>query len=231
MSAQRSRPAARGQSGRTVYLSNRHSRRARGMGGSGSSTRHARRLTRTLAALALVVVLAAVVASRIQHVLPGSGLPLTDASVIREQAAEKHLDPSLIAAVIYAETKFDPRTSSAGALGLMQLLPSTAEYIARLSGGVRFTTGDLATPKINVAYGSWYLRYLLDHYGGNELEAVAAYNGGLANVDAWVAKARAEGGTLTIADIPFPETQAYVERVLRAQAEYRSTYARQLGLT
>ncbi len=193
--------------------------------------RRARRLVRTVVALVLVVVLAAVVVSRVQHVLPGNGLPLTDASVIREQAAEKHLDPTLIAAVIYAETKFDPRTSSAGALGLMQLLPLTAKYIAQLSGGVRFTTGDLATPKINVAYGSWYLRYLLNHYEGNELEAVAAYNGGLANVDAWVAKARAEGGTLTVSDIPFPQTQAYVERVLRAQAEYRSTYARQLGLT
>ncbi len=227
MSAQRSRTAARGRSGRTVYLSNRRSRHVRGTG----SARRVRRVGRIFAAFAFVGVLAVVVASHIQRVLPGNGLPLTDTSVIREQAAEKHLDPSLIAAVIYAETKFDPRTSSAGALGLMQLLPSTAEYIAHLSGGVRFTTGDLATPKINVAYGSWYLRYLLDHYKGNEMEAVAAYNGGLANVDAWVAKARSEGGTLTIADIPFPETQVYVERVLRAQAEYRSTYARQLGLT
>ncbi|MGA9874894.1 MAG: lytic transglycosylase domain-containing protein [Solirubrobacteraceae bacterium] len=231
MSVQRSRTAPRGRSGRTVYLSNRRSRHIGKPAGSGSSTRHARRLARTLAVFALVVVLAVVVVSRVHYALPGSGLPLTDASVIREQAAEKHLDPALIAAVIYAETKFEPRTSSAGALGLMQLLPTTAEYIAHLSGGVRFTTGDLATPKINVAYGSWYLRYLLDHYEGNEMEAVAAYNGGLANVDAWVAKARAEGGTLTIADIPFPETQAYVERVLRAQAEYRSKYPRQLGLT
>ncbi len=131
--------------------------------------------------------------------------------------------------MIYAETKFEPRTSSAGALGLMQIEPATAEYIAHLSGGVRFTTGDLATPKINVAYGSWYLRYLLDHYEGDEMLAVAAYNGGLANVDAWVAKARGEGRALTVADIPFPETQAYVRRVMRAQGEYRSVYARQLG--
>ncbi|HEY5261146.1 MAG TPA: lytic transglycosylase domain-containing protein [Solirubrobacteraceae bacterium] len=225
MSTQRSQTAARARSGHTVGGGSRRVR------DSGSSVRQAGRLGRTFAALALVVVLAVVVVSRIHNVLPDNGLPLTDAAVIREQAAEKHLDPTLIAAVIYAETKFDPRTSSAGALGLMQLLPSTAEYIAHLSGGVRFTTGDLATPKINVAYGSWYLRYLLDHYDGNEMEAVAAYNGGLANVDAWVAKARAEGGTLTIADIPFPETQAYVERVLRAQTEYRSTYPRQLGLT
>jgi soluble lytic murein transglycosylase len=183
-----------------------------------------------LVAAAAVALLVAIVVMRVEHDHASGGLPLTDASVIREQAAEKHLDPALIAAVIYVETKFEPRTSAAGALGLMQLEPQTAEYIARLSGGTRFTTEDLATPRINVAYGSWYLRYLLDHYSGDEMLAVAAYNAGLANVDSWVAKARSEGGELTVADIPFPETQAYVARVLRAQREYRAAYPRALGL-
>jgi soluble lytic murein transglycosylase len=113
----------------------------------------------------------------------------------------------------------------------MQILPATADFIARKSGGVRFTTSDLATPKINVAYGSWYLRYLLDHYEGDETLAVAAYNAGLANVDAWVARARGEGSKLTVADIPFPETRAYVQRVMRAQAEYHVVYRHALGLT
>jgi soluble lytic murein transglycosylase len=158
------------------------------------------------------------------------GLPLADASVIREQAAAKHLDPALIAAVIYAESKFEPTTSSAGAEGLMQILPATAYYLAHLSGGSRFTESDLATPKINVAYGSYYLRYLLDHYGGEEMLAVAAYNGGLANVDRWVAKANAAGGRLTVETIPFPETRMYVQRVLDAQRAYRVEYPRELGL-
>jgi soluble lytic murein transglycosylase len=227
----RSQATARGQSGRTMYMSSRRSTKAgRSRGGSGPSRGGTRALLRTLAAVAVSVALVALIMSRIQHAPANAGLPLRDAAVIREQAADKHLDPALIAGVIYAETKFDPRTSSAGALGLMQILPATAGYIAHLSGGVRFTTGDLATPKINVAYGSWYLRYLLDHYEGNEMLAVAAYNGGLANVDAWLAKARSEGGTLTVADIPFPETQAYVERVLRAQRQYRAAYPHQLGL-
>jgi len=199
------------------------------MGAARPSAGHS--LGRLVVALAVVVGLIALIASRLQHMEGNSGLPLSDAAVIREQAAEKHLDPALIAGVIYAETKFEPRTSSAGALGLMQILPATADYIARLSGGFRFTTSDLATPKINVAYGSWYLRYLLDHYDGNELEAVAAYNGGLGNVDGWVAKAREQGRTLTSAEIPFPETRAYVERVMRAQREYRSVYGHELGLT
>lgn len=210
-----------------MYTSGRRSRSARGRDPFASG---ARRLAGLIAAIALVVVLTAAVVSRVQHASPGSGLPLSDAAVIREQAADKHLDPALIAGVIYAETKFDPQTSSAGALGLMQILPATAGFIAHLSGGVRFTTGDLATPKINVAYGSWYLRYLLDHYEGDEMLAVAAYNGGLANVDAWVAKARSEGRRLTVADIPFPETQAYVRRVMRAQAEYHVVYPHALGL-
>jgi soluble lytic murein transglycosylase len=174
--------------------------------------------------------LIALVAPRLEHAVRELALPLHDARVIRQQAAEKHLDPALIAGVIYAETKFDPRPSAAGAQGLMQILPSTAEFLAHLSGGSRFTTDDLATPTINIAYGSYYLRYLLDHYEGDELLAVAAYNAGLTNVDAWVARARAEGRRLEVADIPFPETREYVRRVLDAQDAYRATYPRQLGL-
>ncbi len=168
--------------------------------------------------------------SGVDTVVRKLGLPLTNASVIREQAAQKDLDPALIAAVIYAETKFNPRPSPAGAQGLMQILPATAYFIAHLSGGSSFTAGDLATPAINVAYGSYYLRYLLDHYDGNEMLAVAAYNAGLANVDSWVARANAAGRPLTVEGIPFPETRAYVQRVLEAQRAYRSTYSRQLGL-
>jgi soluble lytic murein transglycosylase len=189
-----------------------------------------RRAFGTLAAVGVVTLIAVLIASGVNHAVGKLGLPLSNTAVIRKQAAEKHLDPALIAAVIYAETKFEPRESSAGAEGLMQILPETAYFIAHLSGGSAFTASDLATPSINVAYGSYYLRYLLDHYDGNEMLAVAAYNAGLANVDRWVAAAKAKGGELTVASIPFPETRAYVERVQSAQQEYRATYARQLGL-
>jgi soluble lytic murein transglycosylase len=188
-----------------------------------------RRLGR-VAAVALAAVIVVLLVSEADEVVSRLGLPLTNASVIRTQAAEKHLDPALIAAVIYAETKFDPRPSAAGAQGLMQILPATAYYLAHLSGGVRFTAGDLATPSVNVAYGSYYLRYLLDHYDGNEMLAVAAYNAGLTNVDEWVAHASAEGAPLSVSAIPFPETREYVRRVLEAQRDYRAKYARQLGL-
>jgi soluble lytic murein transglycosylase len=156
-------------------------------------------------------------------------LPLSYSGVIRQQAAEQRLDPALIAAVIYAETKFDSRPSSAGAQGLMQILPATAEFLARHSGATTFTLSDLGTPAVNIAYGSYYLRYLLDRYGSQVMLALAAYNGGETNVDRWLARARSEGGQLTLQEIPFPETRAYVERVLQAQQEYRHTYASQLG--
>ncbi len=157
-------------------------------------------------------------------------LPLADTAIIRQQAAQKGLDPALIAAVIYAESKFEPHTSAAGAQGLMQILPATAEYLAQLSGGRAFTVSDLAQPSVNVAYGSYYLRYLLNQYGGDEMLALAAYNGGAANVDHWVAQAAAEGRRLTVAMIPFPQTHEYVRRVLTAQAAYRRRYGRQLGI-
>jgi soluble lytic murein transglycosylase len=111
----------------------------------------------------------------------------------------------------------------------MQILPQTAEFLARRSGARTFTTADLATPQVNIAYGSYYLRYLLDEYGGNTMLAVAAYNGGEANVSRWLADAHAQGRRLTIDTIPFPETRAYVSKVLQAQRDYRRTYASELG--
>ncbi len=155
-------------------------------------------------------------------------LPLSYANVIREQAADKHLDPALIAGVIYAETKFAPRDSAAGAMGPMQVMPQTASFLARRSGATTFTTSDLDTPAVNIAYGSYYLRYLLDEYGGNVTLALAAYNGGESNVNRWLAQARVDGRRFTVSDIPFPETRAYVLRVLHAQQEYRHQYASQL---
>jgi soluble lytic murein transglycosylase len=182
----------------------------------------------TLAIVAFAAVLVVVIGSTVDQA--DHRLPLSDAGIIRRQAAEKRLDPALIAAVIYAETKFEPRPSTAGAQGLMQILPATAYYLAHLSGGTRFSAADLATPSVNVAYGSYYLRYLLDHYGGNEMLALAAYNGGMANVDAWVSQADAAGSRLSVGEIPFPETREYVRRVLAAQRVYQAKYARQLGI-
>lgn len=151
-------------------------------------------------------------------------LPLRHDDIIRQQSRDKGLDPSLIAAMIFAESKFRPRTSSAGAEGLMQILPETARFIAKTSGGNTFEDRDLANPDINIRYGSYYLRYLLDRYDGNTVAAIAAYNAGHTNVDRW-------GGTsLTLDDVRFDETQHYVAEVLAKRRDYRRHYAKELGL-
>jgi soluble lytic murein transglycosylase len=191
--------------------------------------RRRRRVLLTVVIGALAVFAAVLVFPLAQKAVNELGLPLRYQDVIRTQAAEKRLDPALIAGVIYAETKFDPRTSSAGALGPMQLMPETAQFLARKSGATTFKTSDLGIPEVNIAYGSYLLRYLLDKYHGNTVLALAAYNAGPANVDKWVADARADGRTLAIGDIPFPETRDYVQRVLQAQQDYRRTYPTQLG--
>jgi len=195
----------------------------------------ARTRRRRIAALVVAALLGVLVAAFAAGVGPlGEAvreitLPLRHDDIIRQQAADKDLDAALIAAVIYEESRFRDQTSHAGARGLMQITPDTADFIARHSGGVRFTQADLAEPQINIAYGSYFLRFLIDHYDGDERLAVAAYNAGLTNVDGWVERA---GGAddFETSDIPFPETRAYVDNVMERRGEYRDHYANDLGL-
>jgi len=199
-----------------------------------ASTRRAvrrRRLVLLLGVGLIAGLIALVSWPRVHDAVQEIALPLRHEDIIRQQAAEKDLDPALIAGVIFTESRFRDATSHAGAKGLMQLMPDTADYIARKSGGTAFEQGDLASPQVNIAYGSWLLRSLLDHYDGEETLALAAYNAGQGNVDEWVASARARGEDFRAADhIPFPETRAYVQKVLAAREDYRREYADELGL-
>ena len=155
-------------------------------------------------------------------------LPLQHEDIIRQQAADKDVDAALIAAVIFEESKFRDQTSHAGARGLMQITPQTADYIAAKSGGTEFEQGDLASPQINIAYGAWYLRYLKEKYEGEELAAIAAYNAGEGTVDEWVSAAGGLTG-FDEKDIAFPETREYVDGVMRHRAAYRKHYDDELG--
>ena len=146
--------------------------------------------------------------------------PLRYQQIFRGHAKNYQLDPALLAAVIYQESKFRANAkSSSGAIGLMQLRPDTAQGIAIRTGGTRFQTSDLYNPELNVRYGSWYLRHLLDKYD-DEKTALAAYNAGQRNVDTW----RAEGK-----GIQFSETRAYVDRVEKLKKIYRRAYSSELG--
>src|SRR3954454_15400652 len=179
--------------------------------------------------LALVAVLAVVVFGPLNDTIRELTLPLRHDDIIRQQSSDKHVDAALIAAVIYQESKFRDQTSRAGARGLMQITPETARFIAKKSGGTAFTQGDLATPQINIAYGTFYLRYLLDHYDRNEELAIAAYNAGLTNVDGWVSRAGGPGAFDSVRDIPFPETRAYVRGVQKHRGMYRRRFDDELG--
>jgi soluble lytic murein transglycosylase len=155
-------------------------------------------------------------------------LPLRHEDIIRQQADDKDVDAALIAAIIYEESKFRDQTSHAGARGLMQITPQTADYIAAKSGGTAFEQGDLATPQINIAYGAWYLQYLEEKYDERDLAVVAAYNAGEGKVDEWITAA---GGLNLFGteDIQFPETREYVGGVLHHREDYRDNYGSELG--
>ncbi len=203
---------------------------ARPKGASGAAVWR-RRLAVAFLLLAAVVAAVPLVSGFFDDAVKEITLPLRHDDIIRQQARDKELDPSLIAAVIYAESKFvNGQTSSAGAQGLMQVTPDTAHFIAKRSGGDAFRTEDLNTQQVNISYGSYYLRYLLNRYGGNTTLAVAAYNAGEGNVDKWLTAARAAGKRFRRADIPFPETRQYVGRVFNARADYRRSYRTELGL-
>jgi soluble lytic murein transglycosylase len=185
-----------------------------------------RRLTLGTGFVAVLVVALALflwVSGDLDHAIQELTLPLHHEDVIRQQASEKGVDAALIAAVIYAESKFVDQTSSAGARGLMQITPEAAKDIARHSRGTAFKLDDLADPEINIRYGTYLLRELLERYDGDEVAALAAYNAGPGNVDKW------GGSDLTIDGIPFPETRAYVDEVLEKRKAYRDKYAKELG--
>lgn len=147
--------------------------------------------------------------------------PLRYEAIVRIHARNYDLSPALLAAVIYSESKFDASArSQAGAVGLMQLLPETAKGIAVRTGGHRFVVSDLLDPEVNVRYGAWYLRHLLDRYDDDVPTALAAYHAGQGNVDAW--RSRGSG-------IEFPETRAYVARVLTAEKVYATVYRDELA--
>jgi soluble lytic murein transglycosylase len=150
-------------------------------------------------------------------------LPLKHEDIIRQQSQEKGVDAALIAAVIYTESQFVDQTSHADARGLMQITPETAQEIEKLSGGTTFKLEDLSDPELNIRYGTYYLKHLIDLYDGDVVAALAAYNAGPGNADSW------GGFGMTVDDITFPETRAYVENVLEKQREYKHEYALELG--
>jgi soluble lytic murein transglycosylase len=141
--------------------------------------------------------------------------------LIAESATRHRISPFLVASVIEAESDWVPSAQSAvGAVGLMQVMPSTADELARRGrvDGARFPADRLSDPAVNIEYGTAYLRYLVERY--HEVEtALAAYNAGLANADLWSAK----GGDIR-ERIEFPATKHFVLKVSRGKDRYEALY-------
>ncbi len=141
--------------------------------------------------------------------------PLDYGDLVRTRAARNRLDAALVAAVIYQESRFRPHAlSNVGAMGLMQIQPATGETIARRTGGTAFRVSDLYDPAINISYGSWYLRRLIDKYGDERL-ALAAYNAGETTVDRWLREGKG---------IAAPDVRGYVDSVEGTKRIYRRAY-------
>ncbi len=180
-----------------------------------------------LIALGLVLAVAAGIFAWAETSKPGwyarLRYPLEYEQILRGHAENYDLDPALLAAVVYRESKFDAdAVSESGAIGLMQLLPETAEGIAQYTGGTKFRVDDLYDPELNVRYGSFYLKRLLGKYGGEVELALAAYHAGQGNVDEWLADGKG---------IAFAETREYVDDVLELRDVYRRAYGNELGVS
>lgn len=151
--------------------------------------------------------------------------PFPHRATVERYAHEYGVDPLLVIAVIREESRFLPQSESRkGALGLMQLMPATAQWIALNLGDQQYKAQDLLEPDKNIQYGTWYLANLQKAYSGNVILAVAAYNGGRGHVSQWIQTKKIDPNHVEEKDIPFQETRQYVQRVLKSYQKYIMLY-------
>lgn len=137
----------------------------------------------------------------------------------------EHVSPTLVAAVILAESKFvETATSEPGAVGLMQLMPDTAHWIREQMGKAEISEKQLKEPVENIEMGTWYLAYLLKEFDNNKILALAAYNAGRGHVEEWKKEYGWDSSFSDVEKIPFPETREYVYRVLQYEKKYSFLY-------
>lgn len=178
-----------------------------------------------LLALLFVVCLSLTVSGSIEK----SRYKLAYPDQINRYAAEFGVDPVLVASVIHCESGNRPKVrSKSGAVGLMQIMPATGEWIAGKLDISQYQEALLEDPEINIRMGCWYIHFLQQRYQGNQRHVLAAYNAGHGNMDGWLDDERySDGGLLTY--IPIEETRDYVEKVQRAYEKYKKYYGAQLG--
>lgn len=188
------------------------------------SSAHA--LKKPIICLSAAVLFAATVigAIRITEIMERKTYKLLYLDEILSYSEEFSLDPCLVAAVIHTESSNRANAvSSKGAIGLMQIMPSTGEWIAKKLKLDDYTEEKLNDPDINIRLGCWYIRYLCDKYNGIERTALAAYNAGPGNVDKWLSQSQ-YGSDMRLDNIPYAETVAYADKVEDAKEKYRELY-------
>ena len=154
-----------------------------------------------------------------------SRYPMTYAPEIRAAAAEFSLDPAYVASVVLAESSFDAEAvSSAGAIGLMQIMPATGEWIAGKLEDEPFDVQRLYQPEVNLRYGCWYLRFLLDRYDEDMYTASTAYHQGQGRVDQWLEDPQYSEDGRTLTAISSAVTDTYVNRIMESYANYQELY-------
>lgn len=153
--------------------------------------------------------------------------PFPNQQTVFHYALIHEIDPYLIAAVIRTESKFIPNARSPkGAIGLMQIMPETGQWVAGQLQYANYSVDVLLDPDANVRFGTWYLATLYREFYANDILMLAAYNGGRGNVKQWMRQLNWNADFRDIEQIPFQETREYVKRVLRARDKYHELYAR-----
>ncbi len=190
----------------------------------------------SLVALALVLVssivlfiVSTVMNGKTQTNFEKSFYPIKYEYYVESYAKEFNVDVCLVYGVIRTESGFNPdAVSQAGAIGLMQLMPDTFTWLQNYRTNFMpekiLDSKKLYEPKVNIEYGTYLLRFLIDHYNGDVSLAICAYNAGYGNVDNWLADGTISQKGVTSADIPFPETANYLDKVTESMETYRRLY-------
>lgn len=196
--------------------------------------KHARLSGMQIAVIALAAVVALTIAAfgtvliveRVHYERDLRNYPVAYTEWISQYANEYSLDPYLVQSIMRCESSNDPAAvSDAGAIGLMQIMPDTATWIAhKLDLDDTYTVDQLYDPETSIRFGCWYLNFLQGRFGGDVMEMVAAYNAGHGSVEDWLADPRFSQDGKTLLSIPFEQTANYYEKVMAAYEKYTTLY-------
>lgn len=155
--------------------------------------------------------------------------PYPHRDLINENCHTYGVDPYLVLAIMKTESRFHSRACSrVGALGLMQIMPKTGEWIAQQMSLEEFKEVKLYEPRYNIPMGVWYIAYLYKNFDQNTVKVLAAYNAGATKVKIWLEEGIWTGELQDLKQIPYPETRKYVDRVLFNYQVYKYIYTRDL---